>query len=338
MNTSPWFVALVIAGVVLCVPDRTAGAQDVRAGVDQLADEIVKSLPPQPDPLRLAVADFPDLQGVTNDLGRYIANRLTTRLTQSPKFFVVERQRLGQVLAELKFSMSDLVDPAKAKQLGRMAGVQAIVVGTVSDLGNQVDVDVRVIEIETSRMLLSATTTISKDQVVAQLLESGRTVPAVTSGAGPSSNSPSGSPQTAAPGTGAYQEFPEFRLDIERVQIASSGEIMMFVVYTNKTQEGLSIGLCRATAGKTFLLDTRGNRYRYGGSSGIHELCDHFGGYLVLGPGMSVAASLTFRENFDTQQTNRNFSFMSEHLVARAGERSNRRSTHNVFIRNVEPR
>jgi hypothetical protein len=85
-------------------------------------------------------------------------------------------------------------------------------------------------------------------------------------------------------------------------------------------------------------LDARGNRYRYGGSSGIHELCDRFGGYLVLGPGMRAAASLTFREHFDLQQTNKSFSFMSEHLLARAGDRPSRQPTHNVFIRNLEPR
>lgn len=148
---------------------QTVSAQDVRTGVEQLAAQIAKAAP-EGRQLRVAVADFPDLQNVTSDLGRYIASRLTTRLAQSPKFFVIERQRLSQVLAELRFSMSDLVDPAKAKRLGQMAGVEAIVVGTVSDLGNQVDLDARMIEIETNRMLLGASVTISKDQVVAEMM------------------------------------------------------------------------------------------------------------------------------------------------------------------------
>ena len=104
-------------------------AQDVRTGVEQLATQVSKGALSGRQ-LRVAVADFPDLQGVTSNLGRYVASRLTTRLAQEGKFLVVERQHLGQVLAELCFSMSDLVDTAKAKQLGRMAGVEAIVVGT----------------------------------------------------------------------------------------------------------------------------------------------------------------------------------------------------------------
>ena len=145
MPSSLWFVAVLLSGGYLLLPAQPAAAQDLRTGVEQIAAQIVEALPAE-NSLRIAVADFPDLQGVTSDFGRYVANRLTTRLAQSKKVSVVERQRLGQVLAELKFSMSDLVDPAKAKQLGRMAGVEAIVVGTVSDLGNQVDVDARVID------------------------------------------------------------------------------------------------------------------------------------------------------------------------------------------------
>jgi TolB-like protein len=162
-----------ISSGLLILSIHTASAQDLRSGVEQLAEQIIQAAP-QDKEIRVAVIDFPDLLNVISDLGRYIANRLTTRLAQSQKFHVVERQRLGQLLSELKFSMSDLVDPEKAKQLGQIVGVEAIVVGTVSDLGNQVDLDARVIEIDTSRMLVSVATTISKDQVVTQLVGRGR--------------------------------------------------------------------------------------------------------------------------------------------------------------------
>jgi TolB-like protein len=130
--------------------------------VEQLADQVIKAAPAE-KLLRVAVADFANLQNGMSDLGRYVASRLTTCLAKSQKFFVVERQRLEQVLAELHFSMSDLVDPVKARQLGQIVGVEGIVVGTVSDLGNQVDLDARLTEIETSRVSLSATVTISED-------------------------------------------------------------------------------------------------------------------------------------------------------------------------------
>ncbi len=162
--------ASVVFGVLFA---SNAWAVELKEGVEQLATQLSKNTPDQKQ-LRVAVTDFPDLQGVTSDLGRYIAERLTTRLSQNPRFSVIERRRLGQVLGELKFSMSDLVDPNKAKQLGKMLGVEALVVGSVSDLGNQVDVDARIIEVETSRMLPGASTTISKDQVVGELIQRGK--------------------------------------------------------------------------------------------------------------------------------------------------------------------
>ena len=151
----------------------TASALDLQAGVEQLVQDLIKATP-EGKQLRVAVADFPDLQGMTNDLGRYIATRITTRLVQSKKFSVTERQRLAQILAEMKISMSDLVDPEQAKKLQKMVGVDALVVGTITDLGKQVDVDARLIEIEANLMIWSASVAIDKDATLSALLDRGR--------------------------------------------------------------------------------------------------------------------------------------------------------------------
>lgn len=187
-----------VVSVVLCVwlglGLGLARAADLKEGVDQLAVLLGKSVG-EGRIMRIAVTDFPDLQGVNSDLSRYIAERLTTRLSgQSQKFRVVERRRLGLVLNELKFSLSDLVNPDKAKQLGKMLGVEGLVVGSVSDLGNQVDIDARIIEIESNNVLPGVSTTLSKDQVVTQLLSQGRQT------ALPTSPSPGGSP-SSSPGS-----------------------------------------------------------------------------------------------------------------------------------------
>lgn len=186
-------VVSFLAGTFL---PRTTWAADLKEGVEQLADQLTKSVPEQKQ-LRVAVTDFPDLQGVISDLGRYIAERLTTRLSQHPNFSVIERRRLGQVLGELKFSVSDLVDPDKAKQLGKMLGVEALVVGSLSDLGNVVDVDARIIEIESNHMLPGALISILKDQVVQQMMERGREASAPTGSPLIPSQAPSGSRQAS---------------------------------------------------------------------------------------------------------------------------------------------
>lgn len=169
-------ISMLVWGAVLATSfAATAAAQsrDVRSAADSLAIQL-SALVPSERKLRVAVADFVDLQGVSNDLGRFIASRLTTRLAQNATFAVVERQRLGQVLAELKFSMSDLVDPDKAKQLGGMVGVEALIVGTMSQLGSEIDIDARIIEIESNELLGAATATIEVDDLVEGMIGRGR--------------------------------------------------------------------------------------------------------------------------------------------------------------------
>ena len=109
-NVLVWGTSLVLMTTL------TASALGLQAGVEQLVQDLIQATP-EGKPLLVAVSDFPDLQGSTNDLGRYIATRITTRLGQSKKFSVTERQRLAQVLRELKISMSALVDPEQAKKL-----------------------------------------------------------------------------------------------------------------------------------------------------------------------------------------------------------------------------
>jgi len=329
-----------------------SSAADLKEGVEQLAAAIAKSVP-EGKQLRVAVTDFPDLQGVTSDLGRYIAERLTTRLAQTPKFRVIERRRLGQVLAELRFGMSDLVDPAKAKQLGRLAGVEALVVGSLSDLGNTVEVDARIIEIETSNMLVAATTSISKDDTVKTMQERGREMPAPPSvGA-----APGGAPTVAAPrmalGTLKYQEFPKFRVEVEGLQIGAKKDVTVFLTYVNKTQEELEIMLSvpknytgAERVGRTFVVDNVGNRYDYQSSSGLSGYFargyepGYFGPPLTLPPGGRITTSFFFSPDRDMERQGNLFSFTSEQGLVKMKPtgRGTVIGLFNITIRNIEPR
>jgi len=274
--------ALVTVFLVLCA--LPAAAQDVRAGVEQLAAQVVKGTH-EGKQLRVAVADFPDLQGVTSDLGRFIASRLTTRLAQERKFFVIERQRLGQVLAELKFSMSDLVDPAKAKQLGRMVGVEALVVGTVSDLGNQVELDARLIEVETNRMLLGATATISKDPAVTAMMERGRQEGATGQSA---------LPTVAARPSGSAESLRRLRFDhklftfeVLNAEFAED-EVRVLLLYTNKAESSQRLSWM-TTGLPPFVVDNVGRRYEY--------FADSFGGRMVdIPPAVPQQIWFSFRK------------------------------------------
>ena len=65
----------------------------------------------------------------------------------------VERDRLEDILAELKLGQSDKVDKDTAAKVGKLLGARYIVLGSFFDLMGQFRVDSRLIEVETGTIL-----------------------------------------------------------------------------------------------------------------------------------------------------------------------------------------
>lgn len=262
MRTRLWLVAVLVSGWFLGFSAQPSSAQDLRASVERLASQVVNAAP-QEKQFRVAVADFPDLQGVISDLGRYVANRLTTRLGQNSKFSVVERQRLAQVLAELKFSMSDLVDPVKAKRFGQQAGVDCIIVGAISDLGNQVEVDARMIEIETNQILLGETVTVSKDQTVTDMLGRGRSGPGSSQASPASSTAVATEPPSDQGRSGSILQLPkkverkDFSFLLESCASVKDSMVCKLSLTNNDTEQREIEFFSR----NSYLLDREGQQY-----------------------------------------------------------------------------
>jgi TolB-like protein len=121
----------------------------------------------------VAIADFVDLNGNTSDFGKFLAEELVTRLYKTKKLKVIERQRLDKVIAEQKLSLTEIIEVSSAKRIGRILGVDAIVAGTISELGNSFRINARIINTETGELLAAAGATIIKDQEVCSLINCG---------------------------------------------------------------------------------------------------------------------------------------------------------------------
>jgi curli biogenesis system outer membrane secretion channel CsgG len=62
---------------------------------------------------------------------------LVTRLVKDGTYSVVERKALDAILAEQNFSNSDRANPTSAAQLGKVLGVDAIIVGSITQFGTE---------------------------------------------------------------------------------------------------------------------------------------------------------------------------------------------------------
>ena len=157
-------------------PAAPAGSRDLDRQIADLADQLLAGLAFAKFD-KIAVIDFPGLDGKVTPLGQYLAEELTTRLVRAGRVQVVERRLLGQVLAEQKLDASGLVDEATASRLGRVLGAGAIVTGSAADLDGSVKINARVIETASGSVSAVATVRIPLDPELAALLgrESGRT-------------------------------------------------------------------------------------------------------------------------------------------------------------------
>lgn len=97
-----------------------------------LAAPVAAQAPP-PGKTRIAVMDFLDQ---TNHpqwaVGRGMRVEFETRLVQTGQFEVIERDRLEQIMQEQGFGATGLVDPSSAAQIGKLLGVQAMILGSVT--------------------------------------------------------------------------------------------------------------------------------------------------------------------------------------------------------------
>ena len=68
-------------------------------------------------------------------VGQAIVDIVTTELARTNAFILVERQELDEVLKEQALGQSGAVDNATAAQAGRVLGLQAMIIGTISEFG-----------------------------------------------------------------------------------------------------------------------------------------------------------------------------------------------------------
>lgn len=138
-------------------------------GVSELSKQISNGLT-ENQKRTIAVVEFGDLDGHVTTLGRFLAEELITSLYQTKKFKVIERQLLNKVIAEQKLSLTGVIEQSAAQRLGKVLGVDAIASGTVTDLGNSLRVNARLIDAATGEIFAVASTEIAKDESVRKLL------------------------------------------------------------------------------------------------------------------------------------------------------------------------
>ncbi|MBI4698153.1 MAG: hypothetical protein HY758_04395 [Nitrospirae bacterium] len=110
--------------------------------------------------------------GINDSDKDYILAKIADHLQGSKKMQIVEREVMEKLLEELKLSSSNLTDPSTALRVGKILSARLISTGNILRAGNDWQINLRMIETETTLVKAAITETISaenKDEVAERL-------------------------------------------------------------------------------------------------------------------------------------------------------------------------
>ena len=228
-------------------PFLLAYEKEIKSLSSTVAENIVKA-----GKKTIAVVDFVDLQGNVTELGRFLAEELSVALAGGGKGFeVVDRTHLKTLLKEHKLAETGVIDPSTAKKLGQIAGVDALVTGTITPLSDSVRLSVKILVTATAKMIGASSCDIPKTKAISELID--KPIEGETQAPGPSGPSrPRPTPKYSV----KVQDFT-FQL----IEAKSGGDtVNCHILITNNASGDRNLYLEKAYGG-AFIVDNFGNKY-----------------------------------------------------------------------------
>lgn len=110
------------------------------------------------------VEDLSPATGSRPDLGELLADQVIDTLQKREGYVVVERKRLALALEELRLGTTALADETTRLRLGKIVGARWMIFGGYLVVGDQMRLDLRLVEVETGKVKKAVQkTTSSKD-------------------------------------------------------------------------------------------------------------------------------------------------------------------------------
>lgn len=296
---------VVLVGTVLALLSPDAQAQKILPeGIKDLATQIATNVAKE-QKHKIAVLPFRELDGRATVLGSYISEELVTDLFMLGGLDIVERSMLDRIVGEAKLGETGVIDSETATKLGKIAGADAIVTGTITDLQSYVALNCRLIDARTGRIFGAAQAKIVKDDDLRKIMGA----PLMASGGmqGQPSGSAGGSEGKQAPAkTGQQQQANGFLFELKRCALSGSSVECDFLITNNKEDRELKVssqGASYAGVSPSRLIDTDGIEHIASevllGSDGGGNARREYRGYetqSLLATGIPTRAKITFEE------------------------------------------
>lgn len=169
-------VAVLLGLTVSCskepLPPPVTDSLYFNGKIGVLADQLAKNALRRPR--RAAVLDFVNQNGKTSQLGKYVTGKFIEIASQKALFTTPSD---GEVTAAIKaqgIKYNGTINTESAAKLGQALGVDALIVGVLSDLqkGSDVDLAVKMVDTRNGNIIAAASTSFYRSKQVSGMLES----------------------------------------------------------------------------------------------------------------------------------------------------------------------
>ena len=275
-------------------------AGDDFAGLSEIAVELAKQVQAAGGKT-IAVVDFVDLEGRTSELGRALAEEMTTLLVRNGKpLRVIDRTSLRAILQELRLTEEGLVKRENSRRLAEISGVDVLCTGTLGVVGDRIRVNIKALDTATGTIVAASSLSLERTESADRMLrfEAGSTL----------------SPQK--PDVGEYQgqrmtqRLQYLEVSLTSFEILQGGELRATLQFTNVSRTGDGLALCLkaehsdgiADFWKFFptatgsVTDEAGNKYRLVEQSGL-GFCRTKEDWLILKAGGEARGALSFKSD-----------------------------------------
>jgi len=243
------FIKFLSLGFLLsCFSISDAYEKEIKALSSTLAQSIVTS-----GKKSIAVVDFTDLQGNVTELGRFLAEEFSVALSEWGKGFdVVDRTHLKSLLKEHELALTGLIDPKTTRKIGEIAGVHALITGTITPFGDSIRLAVKVLATSTAKVIGASRGDIPKTKAIEDLIQRGILTGEPTPGmAAPTA--PAMKPQ--------WVEAMDFVFELQSCR-QSGQTVTCSLLVTNKGDDReITLGYSCFYSPKARIFDDSGNEY-----------------------------------------------------------------------------
>lgn len=150
-------------------------AQTFETSVEQISIQIIEQLRADKN-TAIAVGLFTHRDGSCSDLSDLLYDEIVFSLfSQDSGLRIIERAEIGQLFGELRLQRTGAISTETIQEIGNMTGAESLLIGSISNFGEIVRLNARVLDTETAQVTSVARTNFSLTETYERMI-AGRSI------------------------------------------------------------------------------------------------------------------------------------------------------------------